>query len=52
MKKEGRVLRRVIRLGSSFAVCIPPEFMQDLDEYVWLEMLKDGSIRIFRAEVR
>jgi len=49
---KSKVLRKLIRLGSSFAVSMPPNFVSELGEYVWLERQEDGSIRLYKAEVR
>ncbi|MEM3884748.1 MAG: hypothetical protein QXG77_03465 [Nitrososphaerota archaeon] len=46
-----KVLRRVIKLGSSFAVSFPAEFVKELDNYVWVEKQDDGTIKIAKARV-
>lgn len=43
------MLRRIIRVGGSKLVTLPPEV--ELGDYVWIEV-RDGFLVIKRAEVR
>ncbi|MCS7145134.1 MAG: hypothetical protein NZ938_00360 [Aigarchaeota archaeon] len=48
---DQKILKRVIRIGPSRAVVIPPKLLSDDVAYIWLRK-EDGRIVIEPAEVR